>query len=434
MQERRHASILGGSLAVGSSTAFRLATNFVIAILVARLLGAEAKGQLALLQQFPAITALVLGLGFESAHAYYVGRHKRNPSATLSDSIAFAAAASAVGLPIVALVMREFVPALAGVPTGTLVVAAAAVPSLLLASMVGGILTGQGRVAGQAYAQAGGAAVTLALIGTLAAFGALTLERVVIATLLGMVVGIGVSLSATGVRTLPAPSISRLREEMTYAKRSYVQSVTGYLELRQDVLLLGVLASAAGVGVYSVGASLAELLFYAPQTVAVALAARSYQEEAASGAALTAATTRLLTAFMLVAVVALALIVRPLVITVFGAEFAEAAPVFLILAPGIIIWGMASQASVYLATHGRLFPRVSTATLLVNLALNLILIPLYGVRGAAVATTISYSLSSTYIMYTFVRITSTRATDLLVLRAEDIRFAAAAARALIRRP
>ena len=70
MQNRARSSILGGSLAVGSSTAFRLVTNFAIAVLVARLLGAEAKGQLALLQQFPAITALLLGLGFCHAQGF----------------------------------------------------------------------------------------------------------------------------------------------------------------------------------------------------------------------------------------------------------------------------------------------------------------------------------------------------------------------------
>ncbi len=433
MSERPHASILGGSLAVGASTVLRLAASFAIAILVARILGAEAKGQLALLQQVPAIAALLLGFGFDAAHAYHVGRKGRVPAAALSDSLMLAAAASVVGVPLAALAMRGLIPALAGVPAATVLLASAALPLLLLTALLGGVLTGQGRLPGQALAQSAATVVSVALVGAWALLGELTLARVVIATLVALGVGVAGGIAATGVRTLCAPSLVRLREELPYARRSYVQSVTGYLELRQDVLLLGVLASAAGVGVYTVGVAIAELLFYAPQVLAAALTARALQEEAASGAALTARVTRLLTAFMLLAAGVLAVAARPLVALVFGAEFAPAATVIVVLIPGIVVWGVASQPGAYLATHGRLFPRMSTATLLVNLGLNLALIPALGPVGAALATAVSYSLVSAYVIRTFAVTTNTRLRDLLVVRAEDVRYALAAARAL-RRP
>jgi O-antigen/teichoic acid export membrane protein len=430
VSERPHASILGGSLALGASTALRLVASFAIAILVARLLGAEAKGQLALLQQFPAIAALLLGLGFETAHAYYVGRQGRDPGSAISDSLALTMLASVVGLPLTALLMREFVPALAAVPTSTVLVASASLPLLMLTALLGGVLTGQGRLPGQALAQSAATLTSLTAIVAWALLGELTLEQVVVATVIALGVGVVGSAIATRVRSLPRPSLARLREEFPYARRSYVQGVTGYLEMRQDIVLLGLLASAAGVGVYTVGVSLAELLFYAPQTIAAALTARSLQEGAESGAALTAQITRLLTAFLLVAAVGLALLARPLVVAVFGAAFAESAAVIVILVPGIVVWGIASQPGAYLATHGRLFPRMSTATLLLNLTLNLALIPTLGARGAAIATAISYSIISGYIIRTFLRETETSLRDLLVMRADDMRYALAAARAL----
>lgn len=430
MQERPHASILGGSLAVGGSAALRLAASFAIAIMVARLLGVEAKGELALLQQFPAIAALLLSLGFETAHAYYVGRHGRDPGAAVSDSLALTLLASVVGLPLTALIMQEFVPALAAVPAPTVLVASTSLPLLMLSALLGGVLTGQGRLPGQALAQSAATLTSLAAIGVWAFLGELTLERVVVATVIALGIGVAGSAIATRVRSLPRPSLARLREVFPYARRSYVQSVTGYLEMRQDVVLLGVLASATGVGIYSVAVSIAELLYYAPQTLAAALTARSLQEEASRGATLTTRVTRLLTAFMLLAAAALSLVARPLVTAVFGPEFGEAATVILILMPGIVIWGVASQPGAYLATHGRLFPKASTATLLINLTLNLALIPVMGARGAAIATAISYSMISGYIIWTFASTTQTRLRDLLVVRLADVRFAVAAARAL----
>ena len=433
MQHRPHASILGGSLAVGAATALRLAASFAIAIVVSRALGVEAKGQLALLQQFPAIAALLLGLGFEAAHAYHVGRHRSDSAATVSDSLAYALAVSAVGIPLTMLVTQLFVPALDLVSTITLAVAAATVLPLLLTALMGGILTGLGRVPSQALAQAAAAASSLALIVALAVIGQLTLEKVVAASAIALAIGAVSATLATRARSLPRPSLARLRAELPYARRSYVQMVTGYLEMRQDVLLLGILGSAAGVGVYSVAVSLAELLFYAPQTLGVALTARSLQEDAEDGASLTARTTRLLTAFMCMSAGVLAIVARPLVVFLFGAQFAQAATVIAVLIPGIMVWGIASQPAAYLATHGRLFPRMSTATLLINFTLNLALIPVLGPVGAAVATAVSYSVISGYIIRTFVRETGTRSRDLFVVRLADVRFAVAAVRAL-RRP
>lgn len=425
-EQRVKASILGGSLAVGSSTAFRLVVNFTIAVLVARLLGAEAKGQLSLMQQVPAIAALVLGLGFDAAHAFHVGRQRKDPSEKISDSLLLTAAVSVIGVPVALLAMRLLVPALAAVPVSTLMLSAAAVPMLLLTAMLGGVLTGLGRIGQLAQAQAAAAGVAVSTAAGFAALGNLTLTAVVAATVAGLAVSAVLSYLAIGIRALPLPSVSRLRAEFGYARRSYVQSVTGYLEMRQDILLLGVLGSAAGVGVYSVGASLAELLIYIPQTFAAALTARSLQEEAVGGAELTARLTRLLTAFVVLAALALATVMRPLVLAVFGPDFAEAATVFVILAPGIVVWGIASQSGAYLATHGRLFPRMSTTTLLINLGLNLALIPVLGARGAALATTVSYSIISGYMLWTFCKATGMRLADIIVIRRSDIAYGWAA--------
>ena len=153
-------------------------------------------------------------------------------------------------------------------------------------------------------------------------------------------------------------------------------------------------------------------------------------EDADSGAGLTARSTRLLTTFMLVSAGAWVVIARPLVVTLLGVQFAQAATVIAVLTPGILVWGIAGQPAAHLASHGRLFPDMSTATLLVNFTLNLALIPVLGPVGAAVATAVSYSVISGYIILAFMRQTGTRLKDLLVVRSADARFAVAAARAL----
>lgn len=432
-QSPNRPSLLRGGIAVGAAQATRLTTGLIIGVIVSRMLGPAAKGELSLLQQLPAIAALVGALGFDAAHAYFVGRHKADAGAAVSDSAAHTLLVAVVAVPALVLVMRSAVPALAAVPSGVLWLAAGIAPILVLSSLLGGILTGQSRLTQHAVAGIAGALVSLAAVVTAVAVGTLTVAVVVAGTLAGVAVAAALSAWGTGVRSATVPSLVRVRERWGYARASYVQSVTGYLELRQDVVLLGILGSAAGVGIYSVGASIAELLFYLPQVLASALTARALQEDAARGAALTASVTRLLVAALGLTAVVVALLARPLVVLVFGPAFAPAASVVWLLLPGIVIWGIASQGGAYLATHGRLFPRVSTATLFVNLGLNLALIPSLGPVGAAIATTISYSLVSGYIIRTFSITTETRLRDLLLVSADDIRYALAAARALLNR-
>jgi len=427
--DHRHTSVVGGSFAIALSTAIGLAGSFLLSIIVARLLGPEVKGQLALLLEIPLIAALILGLGFEGAKAYYVGRRLRLPEHAVSDSMYLALGLSLIGVPVVAIIMHQLIPALATIPLATVIAASLALPVMMIMNFLSGVLTGLGKVTEQAIATAIAAIVSFLLAITFALLGHLTLHTLILATLAGLTCGSIATFAATKVKALTAPSHSRLREEISYARRSYVQTIMGYLELRQDLVLLGIMTSATGVGIYSIGVSIAEVLFYAPQAIASALAARAFQEGASEGAELTALITRLLTALLLVASVALLLAARVLVVTLFGEAFAEAALVIQILVPAIAIWGIAAQSSVYLASHGTLFPKLSIATLILNLGLNLLLIPELGILGAAIATLISYTVGSAYIIGVFLKTTGIGLSGMLIVRRSDMAFALGAVRA-----
>lgn len=431
--ESGRSSILGGSLLLGTSTVVQLAASFLIGVLVSRALGAEGKGQLALLQQVPGIGALVLGLGFSSANAYFVGRRKQPTAGVIADSLALTAVVSAIGVPLLYLAMRRFVPALEGTAEATLWLAALTVPVVVAAGTVTGVLVGQGRLRGQAVAQSVSAITAVSVVAASYALGRLGLGVVIGASIVGTAALLALAIGATGIGGFTRPSVARIAERWRYARRSYITSITGYLELRQDVLLLGILSTAAGVGIYSVGAAFAELLWYAPQVTTTPLMARAYQEDERSGAEIAAGVARLMTAFMVVGTLVLAVVLRPAIVAIFGEQFEAAATVFLILAPGIVLAGISGQLSSFMSTQGRLFPGVAAAGLVANLVLNLVLIPTYGFYGAAISTAISYAGGAIYLIGRFLKATGLRATDVLLVRRDDLRLALAAVRALASR-
>lgn len=424
---------MGGSFTMGLATLIALAASVVVTLLVARLLGPEVKGQLTLLQTIPLIAALILSFGFEGANAYFVGRHGRSPRYAVTDSLALTAGVSIVGVPVIAVIMSEFMPALSEVDLTTILLASATLPLIVVTSLVSGVLTGQGRITGQAVSMILASILFCGYALIVLFLDSFDLQSLIVATLASAVTGVIISLVATGVMSLTRPSLSRMREQLSYAGRNHIQTVAGFLEMRQDLVLLGILGSTAGVGVYSIGVSFAELAFYAPAAIAGALTARTLQEDAATGAEITARITRLLVAILAVMSIALVVIAEPLVTLVFGEQFARASIVIAILVPSITLWGVASQPAAYLSAHGVLFPKLSIFTLILNLVLNVAMIPTLGILGAAIATALSYSVSTFYVIGVFMRRTGVPLSGLILPRGEDVRYAYSAVRGLISR-
>ena len=55
-----------------------------------------------------------------------------------------------------------------------------------------------------------------------------------------------------------------------------------------------------------------------------------------------------------------------------------------------------------------------------NVALNLVWIPQYGIVGAALASSVSYTLVAVMVMVAYLRITGSRLSEVLLLKREDL--------------
>jgi O-antigen/teichoic acid export membrane protein len=79
---------------------------------------------------------------------------------------------------------------------------------------------------------------------------------------------------------------------------------------------------------------------------------------------------------------------------VYGAAFADATFLLLILLPGVYLIGLESVLVQHFNALGlpRSIPIYWVITLVVNLVLVFALVPRYGARGAAIASSVSYAL------------------------------------------
>jgi O-antigen/teichoic acid export membrane protein len=98
---------------------------------------------------------------------------------------------------------------------------------------------------------------------------------------------------------------------------------------------------------------------------------------------------------------------RVLIPFVYGKAFLGSLDAFLWLLPGITTYSLYTVLAAHIAGTGR--PRlmlwISCVALVVTLVLTLALIPRIGIRGAAIASTVSYTTSAALGTLVFVRLT-----------------------------
>ncbi len=167
------------------------------------------------------------------------------------------------------------------------------------------------------------------------------------------------------------------------------------LNTHTDILLLGVFTSAEDVGVYRIAAQGASLVAFGLQAIALVVSpyfARLYaQGDHRALQRLATLSGRAAFAVALPVAVAFAVWGEAIIGFLFGEDFRGGYLPLVILAAGQVVNGFFGHASTLLSMtgHERDTARTVTVAALLNIVLNVVLIPRFGANGAAAATTAS---------------------------------------------
>ncbi len=183
-----------------------------------------------------------------------------------------------------------------------------------------------------------------------------------------------------------------LKAELSYGLIGWLAALFAYLHYRADQLMIKHLIGDAELGVYTIAVMIAELLFLLPLSINTALTGRLYNLEGEdTGKALLYRTIRtgFWTCFCLMLIGLAGSLLIP---AVYGKSYSGAVAVTMILLPGVLFASIPKLASPWFFSSGRpgIPMRITLATLLINIILNYLFIPQYGIRGAAFASTVSY--------------------------------------------
>jgi O-antigen/teichoic acid export membrane protein len=397
-------------------------------VIVARWLGPEGLGSLAVLNTTIVLALAIGSLGLTSANTYFIAKDRRSLAPVWANAIVFSlCGGTVVALAVVGL--AKFTPALfGGVSSDLILIAALSIPFQFLLSLGLNVLLAMDRIRqlnfmdamAPALALFNAIVVLLILRSTLKVLVSFNTAATVVLSVV-MLWTIGRLVARQKARMPFRPSGELFKSALRYGLKFFIPLVAAILIFRFDLLFVNHFRGAAETGVYAVASQVANLLTMLPGVIAMLLFPRVAAYQDPRGEFAIQVTRHVSFVMLIMCVVAAAgSFLLPLI---YGARFADSTIQLLILLPGVCLIGIESVLVQHFAGTGLplAIPVFWLITLAVSLGLNLALVPVFGARGAALTSTISYTLIFLFVAVYFCLKTGRRPAEIFLLRTHEFR-------------
>ncbi len=395
-------------------------------IIIARVLGPQGRGIYTLVILIPGLLYQLGNLGLGMANTYFIGRKRFNLTDITSTSLTFGLGVS-VFLAILFLLAYEFFlhPFFKDVEPSLIYLVLLAMPFSIVPVYFRHILLAVFKI--KEFNLLNILQPALMLIGVVLLL--LLLSKGVFSLVLLSILVSGIMFLASFFLVKKLTKIkfrlktNILKESLNYGIKVHLANMFSFLSYRLDMLLVGYFIGATQVGFYAIAVGIAEIVWFIPNAIQTILFPEVVSGEPSRSREITAKLCRHTLFFTFLACVGLVIIGKWAIEIVYGSAFFPSVMPLLILLPGVIALGLGKVMCAYLGGIGKpIFATyASLAALTVNIGLNLIFIPKWGIAGAALATSISYSLNSLIIFIALSKLSKVNLADILVIKIEDIR-------------
>ena len=216
-------------------------------------------------------------------------------------------------------------------------------------------------------------------------------------------------------------SLSMAGPFFRYGIKSYAILIFTILNIKLDIFLVKYFLSASEVGYYQIAANIAQRFWYMPDALSAMLFPTLIAMDKESSK-FSAKVCRHNLFIMVLISILIIFIARPVIIFMYGKEYEAVIYALYSILWGVTIFPIYKFLSVDFASKKQLGIGIfaSFIGILVNVAGNLYLIPKYGIIGAGIATSISYSVLSIILIIFFRIHTKIPLKEILILNREDL--------------
>lgn len=407
----------------------KLVFGIGIAVVVARVLGPERKGICALAVLLPSLLVTFGTLGIGPASVFYIGKKKYSADDILGNNVLLALVLGIVGSFVGLIIIWFFGDSLfPNVPKMYIFLALLTVPLGLLSSFIRYFFLGLQRIK------------EFNLIRILQVFVHLLLVLILLLALkLGILAAIVANISAALVAVLAALYLGKKiagrihlrfnrsynRDALRYGLKVYLGNVIGFLHYRVDLFLISFFLNPIAVGFYSIAAGLAEKIWFVSQSAGTVLFPRVSSET--DEKRLKEFTPRVCRNILLISLMGgllLLILGRLLIVFFFSEEYlASVAPLRILLLGAVTMSGWRVLAN---DLYGRGRPElniyISALSVALNIILNILWIPKFGIAGAAWATSVSYTFAFMAITVVYARVSGNKIWKVILVQKADFSF------------
>jgi len=368
--------------------------------LIARRLGPEGKGLCSLILLVPGMLGAFLNAGIGVANVYFVGSRQLDVETVSAHSLTMSGVTTALGVAIIGILWATGWSdgLLPGVPIGLVWLATVGLPIGLISGYFNGILQGLQEIRKINAVSLLQACLTFVLTVLFVVKCDFRVIGAILSTMVASasaVFGLGFCLFRYGGTFTPAWNRPVMHKMLTFGLKGHIGNVLQYFNYRLDLFLVNYFLGAAGVGIYAISVGMAELLWYFPNAIGFAIFPKAASCRSEVMDFFVPRVFRIALGVTALGAIGLVVFGKVLIQWVFTSSFDSSYIPMVALLPGVVLLGGAKVLSNDMA--GRGYPQYNSINAgvasLFTVILDLMLIPSYGVLGAAVASTMSYSVT-----------------------------------------
>jgi stage V sporulation protein B len=224
-------------------------------------------------------------------------------------------------------------------------------------------------------------------------------------------------------------SLNTLRNMLYYGIRAQFSNFVQYFTYSLDVLIIGYFLGDIPNALYGgVAVPLATMMWQIPGVIATIIyPSVSNSDDKEYIKDITNKTTRISIVAIVLCCIILALVSRPLVLAYAGSSYVKSGGAngavlpLLLLIPGIAFFSISKILANSLAGMGRIDInlKISAIVCILTVVLDFTFIPIYGIIGASVVTSVTYICHAVLTLFFYKRLTDSRVRDIILINKGD---------------
>ena len=400
-------------------------TQIVTVLILANLLGAEGQGQYALASTLSYFLGNFLSLSITISNVYFLNSLAIHFSTIFSLNLKIWAMTSVIGILVSSIAIfgwgHELFPK---IPISLLVIAMLIFPVMTLQGYLVSLLQAK-----HEFTKYNFISISTSISNLLCLVPLLLIwQKSALAALLAFGLSQILTLIITIVFILPffkhsskPSSVHKtvtLRVFLDYSFKSHISSVIAFLNNRINLFIINLFLNPEHIGVYNIALQITEKIWIIPEAISAVLFPKLAQlhGEQTNSTSLTIFSTRWILIIATLGSLCLILCIYYLLPIVLSADFAGVLSLSLWLIPGIILGAPARIIGNDISARGYpgLNSQVAVAVLIINITAHITLTPIWGLLGAAIATSLARILTFIWRIFIYRRLTGMQWHDILL--------------------